>query len=546
VERVAADTIAGRVRPLLLVATMTAALLKSLREPACFAHQPADVQIVQTHMSIVCLAGELVYKLKKAVTFPFADFSQLSMRRRLCREEVRLNRRLCPDTYLGTAALRRTGCGGVAFSALGDDEGPGDLDVAVVMRRLPAQRMLDELVRQRAVCPAEIEALARHVAAFHARAESGPEVVRLADPNRLVAFAAANFTELQAMPGHGLPGPLLDALAVASAADFARLLPVLGRRVAACAVDGHGDLHTRNVCMTEPPAVYDCIEFEPAFRIGDVATENAFLAMDLRYRGAADLARVYVQTYAAARGDSEMPALLPALCAYRAMVRAKVASLAAADPELPAADREGARHSAWRHLMLAAAYSVEQRGPWWVVVCGPPASGKTRLCRTLAEVAHWPHLNTDAVRKELAGIAPDRPAGPEHYTAPFSQRTYAEVLARAGRCAQRGETVLLLDGNFATPDLRERALTAARAAGTRMLVVCVDVDAATAATRAAARQRESGNVSDAGPELAIALRARFAPPTAAEGAPVLALDGGGGDLAALVMAALLDGHRAPR
>ncbi|HZN39022.1 MAG TPA: hypothetical protein VFD82_09470 [Planctomycetota bacterium] len=166
---------------------MTAALLASLGNPACFPHRPAAVEIVQTHMSIVCLAGELVYKLKKAVTFPFADFSRLSVRRRLCREEVRLNRRLCPDTYLGTAALRRTAAGGVAFSALGDDEGPGDLDVAVVMRRLPAQRMLDELVRHRAVCPAEIEALARHVAAFHARADRGPEVVRLADPHRLAA-----------------------------------------------------------------------------------------------------------------------------------------------------------------------------------------------------------------------------------------------------------------------------------------------------------------------------------------------------------------------
>lgn len=520
---------------------MTAALLKSLGDPACFPHRPADVQIVQTHMSIVCLAGDLVYKLKKAVTFPFADFSRLSERRRLCREEVRLNRRLCPDTYLGTAALRRTATGGVAFSALGDDEGPDDVDVAVVMQRLPAQRMLDELVRHRAVSAAEIEALARHVAAFHARADRGPEVAGLADPHRLAAFAAANFTELQAMPGHGLPAPLLRALASATAGDFARLLPVLERRVAACAVDGHGDLHTRNVCMTEPPAVYDCIEFEPSFRIGDVATENAFLAMDLRYRGAADLARVYVETYAAARGDGEMPALLPTLCAYRAMVRAKVASLAAADPELPAADRDGARHSAWRHLMLAAAYSVEQRGPWWVVVCGPPASGKSRLCRTLAEVAHWPHLATDAVRKELAGVAADRPAGPEHYTAAFSQRTYAEVLARAVRCTQRGEAVVLVDGNFATPDLRGQALTAARAAGAKMLVACVDVDAATAAARAAARQRESGNVSDAGPDLAIALRARFVPPTAAEGAPVLALDGAGEDLAALVVAALLDG-----
>jgi predicted kinase len=247
--------------------------------------------------------------------------------------------------------------------------------------------------------------------------------------------------------------------------------------------------------------------------------------MDLRYRGASDLARVFVRTYAEARGDRELPALLPVLCNYRAMVRAKVAMLAAAERELPAADRDGARQSAWRHLMLAAAYAAEERGPRWIVVCGPPASGKSRLCAELAGAAHWPQLATDRVRKELAGVDPTARARAEHYTAEFSQRTYAELLARAAMLTRRGERVVLLDGNFPTPAHRTAAVAAARTAGAEVLTVHVDVDVDTAVARAAARAHDPANVSDADAAVTAARRARFVAPAANEVPRLLRVDG---------------------
>lgn len=521
---------------------MTAeALIDELREPTCYPHETGDVRIVQTHLSVVCLAGSLVYKLKKAVTLPFVDFAPLAARRRACRDEVRLNRRLCPDTYLGTAALRHT-AGGLAFAATGDDEGPDDIDVAVVMRRLPQERMLDELLRHGGVTAPEIEALARLVAAFHAGAARGPEVLAAGDPDRLVAFARANFTELAARSDHGLSPVLLEALARASDADFARILPALRRRAASGhVVDGHGDLHARNVCMTVPPTIYDCIEFEPAFRCGDVATEVAFLAMDLRHRGAPDLAAAFVGAYVAASGDREVPALLPTLCGYRAMVRAKVASLVAAEPELREADRDGAARSARAHLLLAGAFAAEPRGPWWLVVCGPPASGKSWLCRHLAAAVAWPHVATDVVRKRLAGLTPTASAHPEHYTAEFSRRTYAALLDDAAAATRRGAGAVLLDGNFPTAAHRAQAAAAAAAAGTRPLFVFVDVDAATAAARARGRTGDPTNVSDAGAGVAARLRARFVPPGAGEGLDVLNLDGArpADELAAEVVTVLL-------
>lgn len=517
------------------------ALVAELADPACYPNAPPAVEIVQTHLSVVCLAGQLVYKLKKAVALPFVDFSTLAARRQTCRDEVRLNRRLCPDTYLGTASLRRDAAGRLRFATTGDDDGAADLDVAVVMRRLPQERMLDELLRARAATRAEIEALARHVAAFHARAERGPEVLAAGDPQQLAGFAAANFTELQAPCGDSLPRALLQALATVSATDFARLLPRLRARAASgCVVDGHGDLHARNVCMTVPPAIYDCLEFAPAFRCGDVATENAFLVMDLRYRGARELADAYVAAYVAARGDHEMPSLLPVLCGYRAMVRAKVAALVAAQPELSAEDRAGAKESSRRHVMLAAAYAIEQRRSWWLVVCGPPAGGKSSLCNALAGDTGWPHVATDAVRKELARVAPTSPARAEHYTPEFSARTYAEVLARAAALTKNGERVVLLDGNFPSPSHRAHALAAARTARAMLFVVHVAVDAATAAARAAVRAA-AASVSDAGPEVAVDLHARFVAPATGEGFAIHRADGtrATGELAADMMRALL-------
>lgn len=501
--------------------------LAALAAPGCYPHAPAAVRVLQTHLSVVCLAGDLVYKLKKPVTLPFVDFAPLRARRQACRDEVRLNRRLCPDVYLGTAALRQLPDGGLRFAPLGDDDGDGDLDVAVVMRRLPQARMLDELLRTGATTADEVRGLARHIAGFHARCERPDAHGALAAADLLARFADENFA--QALPlaaAAGLPPALLAALAAASRRGLPRLLPRLHARArAGRVVDGHGDLHARNVCMTAPPAVYDCIEFEPRFRVADVAAEVAFLAMDLRYRGAPELARVFVEAYAAAGGDHELPTLLPWLCSYRAMVRAKVAAVAAGDAGLPPADRDGARRSAVAHLRLAAAYGIEAAGPRWLVLCGPPASGKSTIAAALRAATGWPAPATDAVRKRLAGIAPEQRADAACYTPEFTARTYAAVFAEAAAATAAGAAVVVLDGNFPTPALRAAAAAAATAAGARAVVLHVEVDAPTALARAAARAARGGAASDADAAVTARLRQDFVAPAAAEGLPTLRCQG---------------------
>lgn len=524
-------------------------LLEELAAADCYPDRATDVRIIQTHLSVVCLTDERVYKLKKAVTLPFVDFGPRAARLQACRDEVRLNRRLCPDTYLGTSTLRRVdgqlrfgpvedvghpsaGAGADADAGTDGGAGGGDahaetaepLDHAVVMRRLPQERMLDELVDAGNVTAHELRELARLVADFHRGADRSAEITATGHPDKLAGFARDNFDELADVDCQ-LPADLLRATGAASERAFAALLPTLRRRAdEGRVVDGHGDLHARNICMTAPPTVYDCIEFEPAFRCGDVATEVAFLVMDLRYRAADGLAGAFVQSYVDASGDDELPSLLPILCSYRAMVRGKVAALSSTEAELPDAQRQQARDGARRHLLLAAGCAAEAAGPRWLLVCGPPASGKSLLASRLAAACRWPHLQTDVVRKQLAGLRPEQRAEDEHYTPEFSRRTYRELLRRAGEQTRAGRRIVLLDGNFADIARRDEARRAAADAGAQLLPLHLDIDVDTAVARATARQRERGNASDADADVARRLHGAFVPPTTAEG-PLCTLDG---------------------
>jgi aminoglycoside phosphotransferase family enzyme/predicted kinase len=496
------------------------AQLEELARPEVFGAS-TPVEIVQTHISVVCLVGDQAYKFKKAVRLPFVDFSTPELRERACRDELRLNRRLCPDVYLEVVPLRRTAVGLRAGAAT--PAGGSLVDHGVRMRRLPAERMLDVLLGEGTVTAGEIEDLARRVARFHASAaaEVDAEVRDAGAPDALLAQIRANFRDTAGSPG-------LDRdLHAALRHRVERALPGLrtamqGRAAAGRIVEGHGDLHARNICMTSPPSIYDCIEFRRDFRCGDVATEVAFLAMDLRHRGHRALAEAFVEAYVAASGDRGLPLVLPELIRYRAMVRTKVGTLVAADASIPAADRERAAGTARRHLRLAAWTRVEDDGPLALVATGLPASGKSYVLERLAAEAGWPLFATDRIRKELAGVAAAERLPDGCYGQDFSDRTYAELIGRAART----EGAVILDGNF--PDLARRAaaVAAVEAAGKRAVLLHFAVEDEVARARLGQRSRDPVAVSDADEAVYERLRARYEPPTGADRARIVAVDGG--------------------
>jgi aminoglycoside phosphotransferase family enzyme/predicted kinase len=444
------------------------AIERALRRPEAYPHHPPDVEVRETHISLVFLAGDRAYKVKKPVRFPFLDYATLEKRKRWCEEEVRLNRRLAPSVYLGvvpiTADLRVRGAG-------------EPVEYAVEMARLPAGRMLDELLRRGAVAVADLEHVADVVADFHARAERHPR------PGEARRILLSNLDD--AAPY--LRAPWRERLRAEETRLLAELEPLLSRRAAEGRVrDGHGDLHAANICLPDGEVViYDCVEFEPAFRIADVAAEVAFLAMDLKRHGEWDLARAFVDRYVARADDRELPRLLPLFERYRACVRGLVESLRAS----PGA--------ATAYFRLAASYGLP---PFVVLTCGLPGTGKSHFAREVARAFGAGHLKSDVVRKELSGLAPT-----EHWKGGFlegpyrpelTEETYAALRDRATEAVREGRRVVV-DATFSRRAWRDGLRAAAREAGAACAVVHVTCPEEVVRARMAARARDAAEPSDA-------------------------------------------------
>lgn len=510
------------------VEALPAGLERALGDPAAYPGDPsagAGVTAVQTHISWVFLTGERVYKVRKAVDLGFLDFSTRAARNADCAREVALNRRLAPDVYLGVAPLLAADGGlrvGPPREALEPAAPPAPpSEHCVVMRRLPdGGDALSRLARG-TLEPAHLDAVAERVAAFHAANGLG-EPAPFAPVEwleRITGPVADNFRSLDGSLADA-PGRAALERARAAAADFERERGARfeARRRAGRAVDGHGDLHLAHVWFEDEsrePVIIDCIEFSEPLRRIDGASEVAFLAMDLAYRERSDLAERFLRRYARERDDFDLYGVVDYFVAYRAGVRAKVAALAAAEPEIPEPQRARAAESARRHLAFAAQALAPRRAGALVLVCGVVGAGKTTLAELAADALGGVVVSSDRVRKRLAGLAPtERPhAGFQAgiYTPERSKQVYAGLLERAGPIADSGR-VAVLDATWAGAAQRAEALAWAGARGLPALLVEARCAREVALERLSRRRREGRDPSDAGPELYDRSRAGFEPP----------------------------------
>lgn len=428
-------------------------------------------RLVQTHISFVVLAGDRVYKIKKPVDFGFLDFTTAEKRARMCAAEVERNGRLSPDVYLGVEPIRPRGDG----FALGAG-GPGDaepIDYAVVMRRLPADGMLESILADGRATAAHARAIAEVVADFHLRAERGSAITEFGSRAVIEGNWTENFEQTRPAIGDSIDRAAFDAIR----AYVSRFLDgnaglLRRRRDEGWIRDGHGDLKVTAVAF-EPAAgdgpgdvrILDCIEFNDRMRYGDVASDLAFLLMDFASRGRPDLADELLARYLARTLDADLPLLLPFYECYRAYVVGKISTFAAADPHLAAADREAARGNARHHFRLAAGYAARATGTRLIVVAGPSGSGKSTLATALAGRlgARW--LSSDIVRKRLAGLDPTAASGSGVgtglYDAATTARTYDALLGEAETSLRDGHPVIL-DATFVDPAQRDAASALAR------------------------------------------------------------------------------------
>ena len=470
------------------------------------------VTSVETHVSRLYFVGDRVYKVKKPVDFGFLDFTTLEKRRFFCAEEVRLNDRFAPDTYLGVVELRREGNRVRAG-------GGGELvDYAVAMRRLPRERMLDRLITAGdPSLPREMDRLARRLARLHRDSEVCREAG--ADLERVRTNWRENFEQSAPLVGVTLERDALDLVRGHVEAFLARHGDLLRERESDGYVrDGHGDLHAEQVCLTEPIRIYDCIEFNRRFRVADTAADLAFLLMDLDFRGRRDLDADLLTAYRAAAGDDPgLDVLLPFYKLYRAWVRGKVDSFLAVDPDADPGARAEATALARRYFNLALGYLV---APQLLLTCGLMGTGKSTLAAALARATGARVLRSDVVRKELAGDRAEKsseaPYGEGIYSEEFTAATYARLLTLAARELDRGRPVIV-DASFSRRRQRAPFARAAADHGVPCRVLWTTCPEAATRQRLEERRRAGTDPSDGRPELLESQAKDFEPPTPDEG-----------------------------
>ncbi len=470
------------------------ALIRKLGDPSCYSHAVTSVQHRETHISHVLLTGELAYKIKKPLDLGFLDFSTLDRRRHICQEEVRLNRRLAPDFYLGVVPITGT-------PAAPRVDGTGEaIEYAVKMRQFPPDATLDQIDRQGGLTAAQVEAIATAIARFHLHAcERAGRDGAWGDPQQIWQPVAQNF--LQIAPRLNDPSDLqtLDVLQRWSETEHARLAPLMATRkrdgfIREC----HGDLHLGNLAwVDEKLLVFDCLEFNPQLRWIDIQSEIAFCYMDLLQRGHADWAWLLLNAWLEETGDYAGLALLRYYAVYRALVRVKVAALRSR--QVDGSTREAALAEA--HLLLDLATRLTRPLPRRLdITHGLSGSGKTTATRSLMQSPGAIRLRSDVERKRLAGIGSLARSGSgvgEHlYATDATRRTYDHMAGLAGAVLDAGWPVIV-DATFIARWQRDLLRRQAQAHGVGFRVLDFQLPVDTLRERIVKRTCEAKDASEA-------------------------------------------------
>jgi uncharacterized protein len=427
-----------------------------LSRPSSYGAAVERVEIIETHVSLVFLAGDRAYKLKREIRFPYLDFSSVEQRRIACEAELALNRRTAPELYLEVRALTRTANGGIGFGAEGRV-----VDWIVVMRRFDQAALFDELAKTNRLNESLMTELADHIAAFHQAAESRSDHGGAA---ALAAVVETNHCCLTAAPHAGFVIQDIVEIRQRSLDRLAAIGTLLDRRRVAGKVRRcHGDLHLRNVCLFEGrPTLFDCLEFSDELASVDVLYDLTFLLMDLEHRGFAGFSNLVLNRYLDLTGEDDGLAAMPLFLSSRAAIRAHVTAAAmerAAQPKLRLEMAAEARS----YLELAARF-LRPRPCRLIAIGGLSGTGKSTLAAALATNLGARVLRSDVIRKRLFAVAPETrlPAGA--YTAQVSHRVYQTLRRKAAEALAAGYSVII-DAVSLKPAERQSFVTIAEAAG---------------------------------------------------------------------------------
>ena len=327
-------------------------LKTALLNPQLYPDLPREVKFVETHISVLFLTGEYVYKIKKPVDFGFLDFTTLGKRRYFCEQEVILNRRLAPRLYLGVVGI--TGDQGrISFENKGEV-----VEYAVKMKQVPEELLMDKLLGKNKVTHEMIKAVSEKLVLFYSSAERNERIETFGRPERIKQDTDENFEQTERYIGVTISRNVYDEVKSRTNDFFRKKEKIFYERIDSGRIrDCHGDLRLEHIFWGDEIGIFDCIEFNQRFRYTDVAADIAFLAMDFDFRGSEELSEHLIRSYIEKSGDGKVMGVLDFYKCYRSYVRGKVESFRLDDPHIPEQEKKEACRRAQKYFDLASSYS---------------------------------------------------------------------------------------------------------------------------------------------------------------------------------------------
>ncbi|MFV1997779.1 MAG: AAA family ATPase [Acidiferrobacterales bacterium] len=515
---------------------MGKSLIDALQNPALYAHPVGEFRVVETHISWILLTGLYAYKIKKPVNLGFVDFSTLEKRRHYCQEELRLNRRLAPELYVGVVGIGGT----PQWPTL--EVRSGAMEYAVKMVQFDDSQRLDHLLESRQLTSGHIDQLADRLAAFHNDIEMAPEGSDFGTPEAVYEPIEENFTQIGPLATNQNDRELLQQLRQWSGTAFEQLQDTIAARKHGGYVrECHGDAHLANMVLIEDEVVlFDCLEFNARLRWIDVISEIAFCVMDLDDRERADLAARLLDRYLQRSGDYAGLALLRFYQVYRAMVRAKVAAIRAS--QLDGAARNEAVKQYRLYTGLAQRYSQSSK-TLLVITYGLSGSGKSTIAQEMLQQLPFIRLRSDVERKRLFGLAlddsSDATRADEIYGRDANRDTF-DRLEQLARVVLAAGFAVIVDATFLRQEERNRFRRCAEEFSVPYRILSVEVSEPVARDRIRKRQQAGDDASEASLEVLTRQLQLREPLTSAEQEFVLRVNNGGaldpGDILATLKA----------
>ncbi len=469
-------------------------LITALHNPSIFPHVSNDWQLIETHISWVILCGDFAYKIKKALDLGFLDCTTLDSRKFYCEEEMRLNSRLAPELYLqvvpitGTSTQPQLGGTGPAF------------EYAVKMRRFPPAALLSELVDGGQLRAAHIDQLSAKISDFHLNISAATADMQFGEPQSVHAPARENFDQLRERVSNTIYLEWIERLQEWTEREYQRCNAILQQRKKLGFVrECHGDMHLGNMVMIDDmPLIFDGIEFNPDLYWIDVMSDVAFLFMDLEHHGRRDYAFRFLNGYLELTGDYAGLQVFRYYLVYRAIVRAKVASIRA-DQQQNGVAQSASVAELEQHLQLALNNSQPQQ-PVLLVTHGLSGSGKSTLSARLAESMGAIRIRSDRERQRVLGKGLRDAKATAIETGVYSRsataHTYealeqlAEIVLDAGYSA-------IIDATFLTREQRQPFKALATRLVVPIRILSFQAEAEVLKQRITARQSEGRDISEA-------------------------------------------------